>query len=131
MLCNECRIPMTPLDPRKITDPQPSRYIDRWECNEKECPAQGRAVTENTHILYELKALCEYIAEMEPRRRALTNYGLERGMRNGRFLYYPKDIDRRLRDGVIFYSTGWGWRLRKEWQMVLEGKLAEDERLAS
>lgn len=131
MYCKECGMPMAALDPKEITDPQPSRYVDRWCCDEKECSKQGRAVTENTHILYELKALCEYIEEMEPKRRALTNDGLERGVRNGRFIYYPKDIDSRLRDGVIFYSTGWGWRLRKMWQMVLEGKLAQDERFAS
>lgn len=44
MNCNECNSPMTELDPREITDPQPSRYIPRWRCDEKECPAQGEVV---------------------------------------------------------------------------------------
>jgi len=44
MNCNECGEPMTELDPREITDPQPSRFIPRWRCDEKECPAQGEVV---------------------------------------------------------------------------------------
>ena len=44
MNCNECGTPMTPLDPREITDPQPSRYVNRWRCDEKECPRQGDVV---------------------------------------------------------------------------------------
>jgi hypothetical protein len=41
MNCNECGSPMTELDPREITDPQPSRFIPRWRCDEKECPRAG------------------------------------------------------------------------------------------
>ena len=46
MNCNECHSPMTQLDPREITDPHPSRFIPRWRCDEKECPAQGEVVEE-------------------------------------------------------------------------------------
>lgn len=46
MNCNECHTPMTQLDPREITDPQPSRFIPRWRCDEKECPRQGEVVEE-------------------------------------------------------------------------------------
>lgn len=48
MICNECHSPMTQLDPREITDPQPTRYVDRWRCDEPECPAQGEAVEDVT-----------------------------------------------------------------------------------
>lgn len=44
MNCNECHSPMTQLGPREITDPQPSRFIPRWRCDEKECPRQGEVV---------------------------------------------------------------------------------------
>ena len=44
MYCNECCMPMTALDPKEVADPQPSRYVDRWCCAEKECPAQGSVV---------------------------------------------------------------------------------------
>ncbi len=44
MNCDVCHSPMTQLDPREITDPQPSRYVHRWRCDEKECPAQGEVV---------------------------------------------------------------------------------------
>ncbi len=47
MNCNECHSPMTELDPREITDPQPSRFIPRWRCDEKECPAQGEVVEDD------------------------------------------------------------------------------------
>lgn len=47
MNCNECGEPMTKLDPREITDPWPSRYVDRWRCDEKECPAQGEVVEDD------------------------------------------------------------------------------------
>lgn len=46
MSCNKCHSPMTQLDPREITDPQPSRYVPRWRCDEKKCPAQGEVVEE-------------------------------------------------------------------------------------
>jgi hypothetical protein len=32
---------MTQLSPRAIYDPQPTRYIDRWRCDQQECPIQG------------------------------------------------------------------------------------------
>ena len=82
---------------------------------------------EEKHVLEELKKLCEYIEEAEPKRKALSNDALARGARQGRFLYMPMDIKKPLRDGVVFYSTGWGWRLRKYWEMSLEGKLQEAE----
>lgn len=47
MNCNECHSPMTELDPREITDPQPSRFIPRWRCDEMECPAQGEVVEDD------------------------------------------------------------------------------------
>jgi len=46
MNCNECHSPMTQLDPREITDPQPSRFVPRWRCDEKMCPRQGEVVEE-------------------------------------------------------------------------------------
>ena len=91
----------------------------------------GVSREEKIHILYQLKALCTYVANEEPKRRALTNDALERGIRSGRYIYYPKDIPRELREGIVFYSSGWGWRLRKNWELVLEGKLAECEGEAS
>lgn len=47
MNCSECHEPMTELDPREITDPQPSRFVPRWRCDEKECPAQGVVVEDD------------------------------------------------------------------------------------
>jgi hypothetical protein len=38
---------MTELDPREITDPQPSRFVHRWRCDEKECPRQGEVVEDD------------------------------------------------------------------------------------
>ena len=36
MYCKECGMPMTALDPKEISDPQPSRFVDRWCSAEKE-----------------------------------------------------------------------------------------------
>jgi len=36
-----------------------------------------------------------------------------------------KYIDTDIRNGIIFYSNGWGWRLRKNWFEELEKRKAE------
>jgi hypothetical protein len=38
---------MTELDPREITDPQPSRFVPRWRCDEMDCPRQGEVVEDD------------------------------------------------------------------------------------
>jgi len=41
---------------------------------------------------------------------------------------YPTSIPKRLRDGVIFWSTGWGWRLRKDWKKTLDDRITRHHR---
>jgi hypothetical protein len=35
------------------------------------------------------------------------------------------DFYKPLRDGIVFYSSGWGWRLRKDWREAITRKRAE------
>jgi hypothetical protein len=32
------------------------------------------------------------------------------------------DFYKPLRDGIVFYSNGWGWRLRKNWREAIANK---------
>lgn len=32
------------------------------------------------------------------------------------------NFDRKLRTGIVFYSSGWGWRVRKNWEEVWQSK---------
>jgi hypothetical protein len=36
-----------------------------------------------------------------------------------------RDTYKPLRDGIVFYSSGWGWRLRKNWQQAIAEKRVE------
>ena len=36
-----------------------------------------------------------------------------------------RDTYKPLRDGIVFYSSGWGWRLRKNWQQAIAEKRAD------
>lgn len=36
-----------------------------------------------------------------------------------------KSIDKNLRDDIVFWSSGWGWRLRKNWRENWYKKCAE------
>ncbi len=60
-----------------------------------------------------LEQWCIEYRQHHPKNYGTYNAGSVRG------LYKP------LRDGVIFYSRGWGWRLRKRWQEAIEAKRQE------
>lgn len=32
------------------------------------------------------------------------------------------NFDRDLRNGIVFYSRGWGWRVRKNWEETWQSK---------
>ena len=32
-------------------------------------------------------------------------------------------IKKEFRDGIVFYSSGWGWRLRGDWEKVFQERL--------
>ena len=44
--------------------------------------------------------------------------------------HMPTIVPIHLRKGIIFYSDGRGWRLRKEWQSVLRQRMESLERAA-
>jgi len=65
-------------------------------------------------MLFQLRNLeiwCTEYTKRNPR-----NYGEYAGLTD---FYKP------LRDGIVFYSSGWGWRLRKNWQQTIATKRAE------
>lgn len=67
-------------------------------------------------LLFQLRNLeiwCEEYTVRHPR-----NYGEYVGLAD---FYKP------LRDGIVFYSSGWGWRLRKNWHETIAQKRAELE----
>lgn len=35
------------------------------------------------------------------------------------------NIPKPIREGIFFYGQGWGWRLRKDWEAVLEKRRVE------
>jgi len=39
------------------------------------------------------------------------------------------NFDKTLRDGIVFYSRGWGWRLRKNWQETWQKKYEQEKTL--
>lgn len=55
------------------------------------------------------------------------------GWYTGDLCYMGKDAERFIRDrkslayrsGIIFFSTGWGWRLRKNWREVFGQRFYE------
>jgi len=72
-----------------------------------------------------MKTDAEWLNALE---QAISQY-LEQNPTNGgaygdRWLFDPVAMPKHLRDGIIFYSTGWGWRLRNGWQDVLRKRKA-------
>lgn len=71
--------------------------------------------------LNELKRACEeYLAAYPTNRGAYPAYSSN--------LAHFRNIRKDLRDGVVFYSGGWGWRLRREWRKVLDERIAQTEK---
>jgi hypothetical protein len=80
----------------------------------------------NEELLHQLNVLqnwCGSYLDECPRNQGSYRGGVLRG------IYKP------LRDGIVFYSSGWGWRLRKDWRQVIAHKReelqAEHERLVA
>lgn len=46
---------------------------------------------------------------------------------NRRAAYQPSftNFDSELRQGIVMYRPGWGWRLRKDWRLMLNKKRLE------
>ena len=65
------------------------------------------------HQLNRLEKWCIAYREENPR-----NHGTYRGG-------VCRDTYKPLRDGIVFYSSGWGWRLRKNWQQAIADKRVE------
>lgn len=70
--------------------------------------------------LENLEIVCHHIMREEPRLKAMSNDEIARG--TGVIM---KNIDKPLRDGIVFYSSGWGWRLRVGWEDVLKARYDE------
>lgn len=77
--------------------------------------------------LAELKKACDLILEKSPKRRCLDAASFMLAFWNGEMTTYIGNIDKSLRDGVVFYSRGWGWRLRKDWKTTLDSRIKEQE----
>lgn len=56
-----------------------------------------------------IKKRCEEIEQKYPQHRAAHKPS---------FTHFDAD----LRKGIVFYGSGWGWRLRKDWRGVWEDK---------
>ena len=59
-----------------------------------------------------IKVRCEQIEAKYPKHRAAYNPS---------FANFDKD----LRAGIVFYSSGWGWRLRRNWREAWQKKMEE------
>lgn len=64
----------------------------------------------------------ESLAELE---RLLAKYTKGNPTNGGVYWYAITKIPRPVRKGIFFYSRGWGWRLHKDWQAVLEQRRKE------
>jgi len=72
-------------------------------------------------VLNDLEHLCEWL-EQQPRK---AGYVRVRGIWYVESGYVTLPAYKAVRDGVIFYSSGWGWRLRKDWRATLAAKRAQ------
>ena len=73
-------------------------------------------------FLNDLKALCEFL-DRQPRKSCYRDFTPE----SLRYVLSPEFKGER--EGVLFYSSGWGWRLRKDWQAELEKRGAPKQAL--
>ncbi len=65
----------------------------------------------------------EQLARLE---KWIEKYLQEHPRNSGEYGFIPERlIDKPQRDGIVFYSGGWGWRLRKNWKEVLEQKKSD------
>ncbi|MGG0939226.1 hypothetical protein ABHN11_24745 [Brevibacillus centrosporus] len=81
--------------------------------------AEGTELVD-TQQLTDLKKLCEFLVQ-QPGKCAYTG-SVPRGLQ---YLLDRPLLEKRnqLKEkGLlpVFYSTGWGWRLRKEWESMLQ-----------
>lgn len=70
----------------------------------------------------QLEKMCERIEREQPKRRCLSSDDFRMAYWKGEFTTHIKNIDKDIRDGVVFYSSGWGWRLRLNWRETLQAK---------
>lgn len=62
--------------------------------------------------LIQIEMRCNELERKQPKRRAD---------------YQPSftNFDSELRQGIVMYRSGWGWRLRKNWREVLAQKMEQ------
>lgn len=77
-------------------------------------PQKQETVT--TEHLDALASVCEFVEQQSS--RCASDQSLQRV--RGHYLIDPEYQD--IREGVVFYSPGWGWRLRPTWQRELAAK---------
>jgi len=65
----------------------------------------------------DLQALCEWLEEKGTRHAAYRDT-VEFYKPDLAYLLYPRW--KKFRDGALFWGTGWGWRLRKEWRQRVQ-----------
>lgn len=64
-------------------------------------------------------------AQIKRLKKWVEKYLKEHGSNSGEYSHIGGLVDKPLRDGIIFYSTGWGWRMRKNGLEVLEQRMKE------
>jgi len=65
-----------------------------------------------------LASICDYLEQQSS--RCASSQSLERV----RGFYLIEPPYQSLREGVIYHSEGWGWRLRRDWREELAAKRA-------
>lgn len=65
-----------------------------------------------------LESICDYLEQQSS--RCASSQSLQRV--RGFYLIDPQYQN--LREGVIYHSAGWGWRLRRDWREALATKRA-------
>lgn len=65
-----------------------------------------------------LASICDYLEQQSS--RCASNLSLQRV----RGFYLTDPQYQSLREGVIYHSEGWGWRLRRAWREELAAKRA-------
>jgi hypothetical protein len=63
-----------------------------------------------------LASICEFVEQQSS--RCASDQSLQRV--RGYYLVDPEYQD--IREGVVYFSQGWGWRLRPTWQRALADK---------
>ena len=92
-------------------------YGGLWQLCDESTNLSERGITVKRKL-----SPAESLAELE---KQIEWYQKTHPTNGGSYSYSITQVPKPIRDGIFFWSAGWGWRLRKNWQEVLEQRRKE------